>query len=333
MNKSSILKILINTVIGVVLILIWLQFVDINQIIGAILKANFVLLLPAFLFMFLSLFVRSVRLKIFLAPVKKVSLKDLTLLNGVGIMLNFLIPIRAGEVAKGLYLNTQYGLPLGKSIIWIFLDRFIDFMMVLVMASVLLFVVPTKLNETFTLTLTVIALGVIMITYLMIYQVDFTKKLIKFLKPLLIINIIKIYFDRFTNFFLDTFSILKRSPLDITKFAFLSFLSYIADALIWYFTFLSLGYPQQFPKMFLGQVLSALTYLVPAAPGYVGSAEASGSLILSGVFDVPVNIASAMVVLFHMASAIYIILFGIISLYGIKIDLSLIFNKALKREK
>lgn len=329
---KNIVRILINTAIGAILIFVWLRFVKLEEILKTISQVNPQILAAVFFFMFASVTIRSWRLRIFLLPIQKIPIKNLLFLNGVAMMLNFLIPIRAGEVAKGIYLHTQYGLPLGKSVIWVFLERLLDFLMVLIMASVLVLVLETKLPGNFASLLTLISAVAILMTYLMIFQVKFAKKMLRFLSGLLIVSSIKIYFEKIYTFFLESFSILKRSPLDLSKMALLTILAYGADAAIWYFTFLALGASQDYIRMFLGQLLSALTYLIPAAPGYVGSAEASGLLILSGIFGIEPNLASAMIVLFHITSTLYVVGFGIISVYGLKIDLGLVLRKALRKE-
>ncbi len=246
-------------------------------------------------------------------------------------VLNFFIPIRMGEIAKGLFLNNRYGFHMGKAIIWVFMDRFVDFLAVLALAGLLLAVVPTSLNITFIMIITVILILALLLAYLAIFQIDFAQKLVKFLMPLFIVKPIKIYFVRFSSFILESFSILRRHPKDLILLTLITILAYGADAAIWYFTFLALGSPQNYFKMYLGQLLSALTYLIPAAPGYVGSAEASGTLILSGVFGISTNLASAMVVLFHILSAIFVITFGLISIFSLKLNLGLIFKKALRK--
>lgn len=165
----------------------------------------------------------------------------------------------------------------------------------------------------------------------MIFQIEFSQKIVKFLKYLLIINSIKIYFVRLTDFFLDSFKILRRSTKDLSVLVFLTIFAYGADAFIWYFTFLALNHPQDYFKMYLGQLLSALTYLIPAAPGYIGSAEASGLLIFTGVFGIEVNLASSMVVLFHILTVLFIICFGITSVYFLKLDLGEILGKVFRK--
>ena len=62
-------------------------------------------------------------------------------------LLSFTIPVRAGEIAKGVYLSTEYNLHFGKAIIWVFLDRFLDFWAVLGLSLILLLVIPTNLPQ------------------------------------------------------------------------------------------------------------------------------------------------------------------------------------------
>lgn len=324
-------KVLFNTILGLILILIWSLFVDLHQILSLLSKVNLAYLGPVILFMLASPVIRAIRLQVFLSEVKRIKLFDLVFLNGAAMMLNFFIPIRAGEFVKGIYLNTRYKLPLGKSVIWIFMDRFVDFLAVLILTLVLFFVVPTTLGIKFIIVITIILTIILFLTYLAVFRVNFTKILFNYLRYLFIINSIKIYFDKFSTFILESFSILKRHPKDLSLMIVITVLAYAADAAIWYFTFVALGVNQNFFKMYLGQVLSALTYLIPAAPGYVGSAEASGLLILSGVFGIAPNLASAMTVLFHITSAIFVLIFGLISVYSLKIDLGNLFKKALKR--
>lgn len=324
-------KIIFNTLLGVVLIFIWSRFVNIPQIFSTLKTVNLVYLGPIFLFLLLSPISRAVRLKVFLAEIKNIPLKNLILLNGVAMCLNFFIPIRVGELVKGVYLNTTYKLDLRKSVLWVFIDRFVDFLVVLLLATFLFFIVPTNLNTTFIIIIMIILSLTLLLTYLFIFQINFTKKMINFFRYLLIEKHIKIYFERFTSFILDSFSILDRHPKDLALMVGITILAYGIDAAVWYFTFVALGFPQDFWKMYLGQLLSALTYLIPAAPGYVGSAEASGLLILSGVFGINSNLSSAMTVLFHIISAIFVIIFGLISIFSLKIDLGLILKKALKR--
>lgn len=330
-TTRNLVKIIFNTLLGIVLVIIWLHFVDLGQILVTLSKIEPVSIVPIFFFLSLSLVIRAFRLKIFLQPIKKIPLKDLVFLNGAATMLNFLIPIRGGEILKGVYLNNQYDVPIGKSLVWIFLDRFIDFLAVLIAASFLLLIVPTTLNIKFIIIIIIILSTAVFVTYLITFQASFFKKLVRFLSKLLIVNSIKIYFERICNFFIESFEILKRNPGELVLLFLITVLAYMADTAVWYFAFSAIGSVQPFIKLYLGQGLSALTYLIPAAPGYVGSAEASGLLIFSGIFGIDPNLASAMTVLFHVTTIIFVLIFGVISIYFLKIDLGAVFKRVLKR--
>jgi len=331
LTTRNLLKILFNTILGVVLILIWLKFVDIKVIGATLSKVQPSSILPIALSLFLSIVLRALRLKVFLKPIKDISSKDVIFLNAAATMLNFLIPIRAGEIAKGVYLSAEYQIPLGKSLVWIFLDRFIDFLAVLILASALFFIVPTTLSIKFITIIIIIFSGGLLVTYLMTFHQDFFRKLVKFLSKLLIVNTLKIYFVRISNYLLESFGILRRSPRDLGLLFLITVLAYAADGGVWYFSYLAIGAPQGFIKLYLAQLLSALTYLVPAAPGYVGSAEASGTLIFSGVFGLDANLASAMIILFHVTTIVFVLAFGIISIYFLKLDLGMILRKVLRK--
>ena len=330
-SRNVLIKILINTLVGVILILVWLRFVSIEDILNRLSKVDLLTLIPVFLFLFLSPVLRAIRLKILLSKHKLISLRDMVFLNGVATMLNFFIPIRGGEIAKGVYLSHVYGLQMAKSIIWIFIDRFLDFLVVLICVGVLFFIVPTSLSITFIIIINIILLVLISLTYTLIFQTGLSKKLFNFLIYLLPINSIKIYFERYFNFLLECLSILKRKPEDLGILFFVTILAYLADAGVWYFTFISIDTPQNFISMLFGQMVSALTYLIPAAPGYIGSAEASGLLVLSGILRIDPNIASAMTVLFHINTVIFVAIFGVLSIYFLKIDLGEILNRILRK--
>lgn len=325
------LKILFNGILGIVLIFIWAQFVNLNEIFQTISKVDPLSLVPIFFFSLLSPVIRSIRLQIFLSEVKKIRLLDLILLNGTAQMLNFLIPIRAGEIAKGIYLNNKYGLNLGKSIVWVFIDRFVDFLVVLLLASALVIFIPTNLPSGFSKTALMIFILALVGTYLAIFQINLSRKLASFLSHILIINSIKGPFDRFTNFILESFTILDRHPRDLFLMILTTMLAYLADALILYYSFLAIGIKEDIIRMYFAQLLTALAYLVPAAPGFVGSAEASGLLIFSGVLGIDPNSASSMTVLLHILTAIFVLVFGLFGVFNLKLNLGLILKKALKR--
>lgn len=328
-SKNVLFRLLINTSIGAIFIYFWLKLVDINSIFSEISKIELISLLPFILFFILSNIFRSLRLKLLLKEFK-IPLKNVIFLTYLGQLLSFTIPIRIGEIAKGVYLSTEYNIPASKSVIWIFIDRFLDFWLILVTALILLTFIPTNLPSnlipTLLLAISLMTLG----STLVIFFPEFTKKIIQFISPIFLHSKLKEVFTKITHFLIDTASYLNKGFITTSLLIFLTLLALISDALGWYFLFRIMIENLSFLKIFLGSLISMLTYLIPAAPGYVGSAEASGLAVFSYGLGLDKLATSVITVINHGLTLVCILVSGIISLYLLKFDLNLVWKKFRK---
>ncbi len=329
-SSKNLLRILINTGIGVILIIFWVKLVNINEVLLAIQKANLWMTLPFIACFMLSNLLRSLRLKLLLSEFK-IPLKNVIFLNYLSQLLSFTIPLRVGEVTKGVYLSIEYPIVFSKALIWTFLDRFLDFWFILILSAVLLLFLPTNLPKTFPnyifLSVVVISIGVI---FLLIFPKTI-KKFFSVIKNILIWEKFKKIFIKITDFFVDNIHFLNKGPKKTTILFILTILALISDGMSWYFILAAvLGPNLGFPKIFLGSLLASLTFLIPAAPGYVGSAEASALVVFSYGLGFDKTAVSAIAVLFHILTLSSILFFGLISLYFLKFNLNLVMKKFRK---
>jgi uncharacterized protein (TIRG00374 family) len=89
---------------------------------------------------FLTAFsIRGIRWKLFLNPVGKVSTLKAIQLFHVGIFLNFLLPIRGGEVAKSLMLKRSSNIPVSQSLPTVAMDKALDLMPALIIMAIVPF--------------------------------------------------------------------------------------------------------------------------------------------------------------------------------------------------
>jgi uncharacterized protein (TIRG00374 family) len=329
-SGKNIIRILINTAIGAVLIFFWLSLVDLNEILHELQNFNLLYILPFVFFFALAGFFRALRLK-FLLRQYNLPLKNVAFLTYLGQLLSFTIPLRIGELAKGVYLSTEYNLPAAKSVVWIFMDRFIDFWMLLFCALILLIFLPTNLPPNLVLTLSII-LGLFSLAGAMIiFMPDFSRNLAGFVSKLLVIPILRRIFEKVSNFLLESASFLNQGFRRTLLVLAITFFALIADALTWYALTLAIfPKPPEFLLVFLGSLLSMLTYILPAAPGYVGSAEAAGLAVFNLGLGLDRTLVSVVTLLFHALTLICILSFGVLSLYFLKFDLRLVWKK-LKR--
>lgn len=323
---KTLLKLGLNTLLGVVLVFVWLKFVDIHEILATLKTVKLELVGLFFFFVFLSTIFRGLRLKLLLTGFKLSSI-NLIALNFMAQLISFFIPIRAGEITKSVYLSTQHALPFGKSVVWIFIDRFLDFFGVLLLLSILLFITPNNLGDITGFVVFGILIGFTSVALLSIYNQSKAKALFLFLSKFLVFKKLQQIFLNVSNTVIEGFLVLRRDKKDLGGLTMLTVLALISDSLVWYFTYLSLGQNIGVLKSVLGTQLSALTFLVPAAPGYVGSLEASNLAVWSLGLGMGENIVSATSVLFHILTILGLLVFGVASIYFLKFDLNLVWKK------
>lgn len=326
LNKNLIIKIGINSLLGLFLIFIWTRFVNLTDVLQILKTADLKLAIIFFITFSLAGIFRGARLKLLLHK-HKIPLKDAVMIHYLAQFLSFMIPIRAGEMTKSVYLTSQFNLPLGKTITWVLIDRALDLLMVLIFIAVLLPFVPTNLPDDFIKIVLLVLSIFIGIFVLAVTNDKLFKKLTIFLSNLFIISSIKRRFVTLTHTIIEGFEVLHRSPKELIQLFILTVFGLIFDALSWMVPFLMVGAIFDFPKFILADSLIAFSFLVPAAPGYVGSAEAAGLAVFSGVLKMNPNLASAGTLMFHILTVVILLVLGLLSLYLLKFDLGLVWKR------
>ncbi len=328
-SLNNLIKVLINTAIGVALVFVWLQFVNINDLLATLKTVKLEYALLFFVFFIFATCLRAARLKILLNSYKIPYFRILTL-SFVSQFLSFIVPLRLGELTKGVYFSSKYDIHFAKALIWILIDRFLDFWVHFLLLGILIFIVPTKLPASFEPIIFSILIVFAAATILILKRPDLMSKLVNLLSKLLIFPKLQRFFTNTSATILGGFKVLDRHPAELLLLILVTTLAVFCDALIWFFVFYSFGINLGFLQNLLGSMLNTLTFLVPAAPGFVGSAEAAGLAVFSGILGINPNTASAATVLSHILAAIALPAAGIISLYFLDFDLKLVWKKLKK---
>ncbi len=326
MKSSVIYRIIFNSVLGLVLIFVWSRFVNFPQLLNRLGTTDPKITLLFFLFFIISGVLRGLRLQVLLAKYP-LSFKESVMLTFLGQFLSFLIPVRAGEIAKSVYLTSHFDVSLAKTVVWIFIDRFLDFLIVLLLIVLLLPLVPNNLPAQFREITFIILLGFILFFVLAVISEEFLKRIIQFLSNFIPVKSISRRFVSFAYSIVEGFEVLRRHPGELALLLIISAAATTSDSLIWLISFATLGVKIGFIPSVLGNALAALTFLIPSAPGYVGSAEVASLAVFSGALKYDPNIVSAATVLFHILTIAAVFIFGLGSLYFLKFDLSKVWKR------
>src|SRR5579864_7576290 len=126
-------KVTIGLLIGTGLLFLVSRFVNLSTSIQAMQEhlatpRGILLALLSGVAFLLAFSIRGVRWKLFINPIGKISTFKAIQLFLVGIFLNFLLPIRGGEVAKSLMLKRIANIPVSKSLPTVAMDKALDLM-------------------------------------------------------------------------------------------------------------------------------------------------------------------------------------------------------------
>ncbi|MBI4439690.1 flippase-like domain-containing protein [Candidatus Woesearchaeota archaeon] len=311
---KKIITIALTSIAGVLLLLAWFMFIDIGQVISNLRSINPFFLGIAVVFYVLSFFLRSVRWNVIMRRIKTMGIWRTFVLYMAGNYINFLVPIRAGELAKSLFLKKTDSIPIATSFPAIVFDKILDLLPVFLIIILIPFI-GLRLSETLWLVLLivlVICLILFSLFYLGIRNQGALLKLFKagffWLPPR--------FKGRAFDFFqsgIGGLSIAKQKPRAISFIILLTMAAVVTDTLYMTFIFRAFGVSLSIFLIFIGYTLFNLSYVLPTPPAQIGSAEVILLLIFSGAFGVEKNIMSSIIVVIHSITGLYILFSGIIS--------------------
>jgi uncharacterized protein (TIRG00374 family) len=299
-----------QTLLGFGVLLLWLTFLDLEKVKLYLSSVNLYFLLGAISLAILTSILRVVRLKILLLPLGRVSFVKLYLAVLAGTLVNFLIPLRAGEVAKALFLKSQK-LPFTFSLSTIFFDKALDF---LVMGCFLLLapLAFASLNNliffrAWIFLFLFLPLGVI---YLLVWQNKFCLKISGFFKKLLPQKGLISLIYKGGEDFIKGFAKIGRRPKVVFGLLSYSFLLLILSGAYFYLLFKAVGFQAPFLLIWYAAIAFTFSYLIPSAPGYLGTTEVAGTALFSLILAISKEKAASLVLLYRIVNTTLVFLVG-----------------------
>ncbi|MCL2063976.1 MAG: flippase-like domain-containing protein [Candidatus Cloacimonetes bacterium] len=349
--SSDLSKIIFGLLVGIVFVLIWLNIIDMREIIGYISEINIYFLIPATIFYLLSYFFRSLRLRKLLLcrdnlsnQNNDVKSEDKNLCQKLSIpifknytyvlagnFINYLIPIRAGEIAKSVFYKKNHNIRYSDSLPSIFIDKLLD---TFVIFLVLLLIPFTKIVFTPTLNILIILLIIVFLIGISILTLAALSQqiIIKTLKKIFFFLPLK-YKTKIHNFFelfVKGLAIFKHHKTLFIPCVVLTFVATFSDSFFFYMMFIAFNVSVSFTQILFGYTLIFLSYILPHPPAQIGSNELLMVLIFSVGFGFSENLISAIMSLSHLLTAVVIFITGSLSLVYAGNKLMDIFNKKEK---
>jgi len=286
-------------------------FVDLERVGRQLAGASLPLVLAGGLVSLITPFLRAARWRLVLKPLVRAPLIEIWLVGLASSLVGFVVPIRAGELARSLLLKQRHSLSVAASLPTVAVDRSFDMLAVLILGATGALTGLSLEGPLRSVLYAGLAVFLVFVAFVVLVIVarqrvfDLAERLL----PRRMGEGLRLRLLGLLEGLLSGFTSLSRRSGDLTLMLALSLAAAVIDAGVFYLMFASLG--ARVPPMVVltGYALFVVTFIVPGAPGYVGSMEAFGSLIF-GALGAGQALAASIVVLYHALNAIILGLSG-----------------------
>lgn len=320
-SKNKSIKFLIGIAISIFLIVWLLGSLNLKEVFLALIKLNYQYLFLSLPIIFLHFLIRSYRWKYL---IKNNNTYNYTLgfdSIQLGNFVNYILPFRAGEIARPLLLSKKSKIPFTVGMASVVVERFFDLFTVLCLFALLVFRVPNlpdwSKDGAYLLGLLAIFL------FLGILSASFCPKLLK-KTSFFFLNYfpekLKKGLIKLITMLIEGASVLNNFK-SLIMIIFYSILIWGSNLFLFYIWSLMLPDPvASFDLALALSVLVALAVAAPSAPGFIGVFQAGcvGAFVLFGISK---EYAMAYAIITHVFQYIIYILYGIylIFKYGLNV--------------
>lgn len=272
-------------------------------------QATLSLILPGIGVYFIGLWIRAWRWHYLLRPIKSIPTKTIFPIVTMGYAGNNIFPARAGEIFRAVLLKKQFQVPISASLATIIVERIFDGVVMLAFIFLNLSELSKLDNgESLigTLSIQQIAtwgsfafIGGLVVFLIAAMFPGMTSKIIDWVTNRFIPEKFRQTIQDISKKFLDGLAAL-RSPIDALMIFFTSVLIWILETIKYWFVMKAFHFTVSFFALLLMNGVVNLATTIPSAPGYIGTFDKPGILVLSA-YGVDPNLAAGYTLVLHFA--------------------------------
>jgi uncharacterized protein (TIRG00374 family) len=316
------LRAAIGLCVGAVLLVAFLQLVNVSAVLARLEHLNVALALLCGVPFLGAYAVRAMRWRCLLRPYE-LSIPRAVAIYQVATFLNWLLPIRGGELAKPLLLRRTNGIPVSRSLATVSMDKAMDLLPAVALLALLPFA-SLHLGRLLWLLL-LLALAAVALAAAVFALVAWRRELAVSVltRPLskVLPGSARQRVEPFITQFVDTLVALVRKPRAMAVAAAYTAAAVVLDALFCLLAFRAVGVSVTLPVVLFGYTFFNLAFILPTPPGQVGSNELVGLLLFSGVLGVDSSGVGAMFLFSHPWTAALMTITGLLCLSAMGLTL------------
>jgi len=272
--------IIIGILISIFFLYLAFRKFDVQEGKRALKMANYYWLLPTVVSYMFGFWMRGIRWRYLLLPIKKCKIFNLVSTVFIGFMANNLLPFRVGELIRAYVNGKKENISKSSSLATIVVERVLDglALVVLLLVAILFLERGASAQHSFPQWLKrmiyvawALFLGVLIFLYIMMRSKELTGKVIRKLFGFFKEPILKKIVD-LTNSFIEGLNVLRKRK-EILIVSFLSVLVWTFEGTTFYLGAKAFNLSISYPQAYLTLVIVALGLMVPSSPAFVGVYE------------------------------------------------------------
>ncbi len=314
------LNLILSILLGITFLFLWLKIIEWDQFVYYLKHFNLNRVLIFSVFYIIAYFIRSLRWKIIINPIYPMKILESFNIFMTGLVINFLIPIRAGELAKSVILKNKHNVPVSLSLPSIFIDKLTD-LFPIVLILLLIPLISIKLNAYLYSIILILFVIFLLFLVFLFFATNHKEKSYKILSVFLHLfpKNFRPSLETFFLRFVDGMAIMQNRNRDMFLIYILTMFAVLSEAIYIYTLFSAFGISVSYWKILFGYTLMNLTYILPTPPAQIGSNQFMWVLIFSIGLGINENLTSAAVTFSHLLTTIIIFVIGSLSLTSLKI--------------
>jgi glycosyltransferase 2 family protein len=314
MLKAHGLKLAVGIAIGAVFLYLAVRKIDVTQMRAALAAADYGWVLAAGALMLVSHYLRALRWRYFLAPIRWVDTPTLFSALMIGYAANTFMPAHLGEFLRALVLGKKKNIPAGAAFASIVIERIVDVISLIAVMALVMIVHPFP--EWVELSGHLMLAGSLVLLALIVagkrYEQN-TLRLVRWGARPLPAQLGR-RLEAFSATFLAGIVPLK-SPVHYALAGVLSIAIWVGYAAVYYtcleaFHFVTTYHLAWYAGLVV-LVLTTISVVIPSTPGYVGTYHYLCQAALA-MFAVPASEALSFAVVAHFISVVPVMLLGLV---------------------
>ena len=312
LSRKRLLSLLLGLAVGLLLLALWLKYIDIDLLIRKIEQVRLELVVWASLFYLGAYLIRSLRWNLLLRKDVALSWWRTWLYSMGGNWVNYVIPIRLGELVKAWFVKRNHGVPILRVLPSIFIDKTFDTVGIFFVLAMLPFL-GIKFSSGMIALLSLLALVFALSLIMLLLAARRKKGVVGFIKGLFawLPGSARDKINRYIEIFISGLNVFEHRWTRLLSGLALTALGVLLDGLYFYLLFQAFSVQLPFLKVLFGYTLINMSYALPQPPVQLGSNEWMMIIIFSVGFALTRQDASAIMAFAHMLTAFLMSVVGI----------------------